>query len=168
MTSASVGIQEEPPSSLPFPLATRSLSLHKDYDNNSQRVSSELGCGNRDRQCHRTEQSRAHPEGNTLSAPDERQEFFTGLWIFPEYPQHCAGYCFTVHFLYPTHYHTHVPRRNERGVSASGTLLGKEQSLGERCFLHGHIQFWEGNKTSTSRKGNCSTSAVEESHILSQ
>lgn len=105
-----------------------------------------------------------HPEGDTVSAPDERQEFFSGLWILPEYPQHCAGHCFTVHFLYPTHYHAHVPRRNERGVSAAGTPLEKEQSHGERRFLHCHTQFWEGSKTSTARKGTCCTSAVGESH----
>lgn len=105
-----------------------------------------------------------HPEGNAVSAPDESQEFFSGLWIFPEHPQHCAGYSFTVHFLYPTHDHAHVPGRKERGVSATGTLLGKEKSHRERCFLHGHIQFWEGNNTFTTRKGICSTSALEESH----
>lgn len=99
-----------------FPFATRSLSLHKDYDNNSQRFSLKLGGGNKDREWHGTEQSRVHPEGNTVSAPDECQEFFSGLRIFPENPQHCAGYSFTVHFLYPTHHHAHVPRRNERGV----------------------------------------------------
>lgn len=63
--------------------------------------------------------SRVHLENNTVSAPDERQEFLTSLWIFPEYPQHRAGYCFTVHFLYPAHHHTHVPRRN--GNKSAGT-----------------------------------------------
>lgn len=72
--------------------------------------------------------SRVHLENNTVSAPDECQEFFTGLWIFPEYSQHCAGYCFTVHFLYPTHYHTHMPRRNENGVNKPGRLKRKSST----------------------------------------
>lgn len=121
-----------------IPTFSFAFSLHKDHDNNSQQFSLELGCGNKDRQWHATEQSRVHPEGDAVSAPDERQEFFTGLWILPEYAQHCAGYCFTVHFLNPTHHHAHVPRRNKRAVSASGALLGKQESHREGCFLQPH------------------------------
>lgn len=45
----------------------------------------------------------------------------------------------------------------------SGHSWGRESHRG-RWFLHGHIQFWGGHKTSTSRNGTCSTSAVEGSH----
>lgn len=42
------------------------------------------------------------------SAPNESQELFPSLWILPEHTQHRAGHSFAVHFLYTSHYHTHV------------------------------------------------------------
>lgn len=42
------------------------------------------------------------------AAPDEGEELFPRLWIFPEHTQHRAGDSLAVHFLYSSHYHTHV------------------------------------------------------------
>lgn len=154
-------IQGEPPSSHLSHLPPEAVHCTKTMTTIHDNLVSNWDVGTRTDSDTGTEQSKVHPEGNTVSAPDERQEFFAGLWIFPEYPQHCAGHCFTVHFLHPTHDHAHMPRRNQRRVRAPGTLLGKSKSHRERCFLHGPIQF---HKTSTTTKGISSTSDVEESH----
>lgn len=58
------------------------------------------------------------------SAPDERQKLFPSLGVFPKHAQHGAGDSLAVHFLHPSHYHTHVSRKqDDRAGSKAWTVL---------------------------------------------
>lgn len=52
--------------------------------------------------------SAEHTAHTGSSAPDEGEELFPRLGIFSEHTQHRAGHSLAVHFLHPSHYHTHV------------------------------------------------------------
>lgn len=82
--------------------------------------------------------------GSVLAA-DEGQELFPGLWVFPEHSEHRAGHAFTVHFLYPSHDHAHVPvgkgKKRQASPFARADIL-TPQSRPQGGFAPSHFPCW--------------------------